>query len=158
MTADRVTLARTDPAGGPAAAPVGGTDAPASRGRVVWMDQARIAAIVFVVLIHSIAPLVYTRHGSRAWWVGVVLDSSASWAVPVFVMLSGALLLSSGRQESVGEFYRRRFVRVGIPAAFWVAFYYVFSTHFRGLHVLAAALPGPRRPGHARTRTCTSCS
>jgi surface polysaccharide O-acyltransferase-like enzyme len=133
VTADQHIVARTRSRGERGAVPGGGEQVAGTGGRVVWMDQARIAAIVFVVLIHSIAPLVYTRHGSHPWWVGVVLDSSASWAVPVFVMLSGALLLSSGRTESVGDFYRRRFLRVGIPAVFWVAFYYVFATHFRGL-------------------------
>jgi surface polysaccharide O-acyltransferase-like enzyme len=55
------------------------------------------------------------------WWLCAALVAATKWAVPVFVMLSGALLL--GRPTAPARFYARRFWRVGVALAFWSAFY-----------------------------------
>jgi surface polysaccharide O-acyltransferase-like enzyme len=54
-------------------------------------------------------------RGSAAWWVAQTLDSGSSWCVPVFFMVSGALVLAPDPPRSPGEFYRRRLQRVAIP-------------------------------------------
>jgi len=85
-------------------------------------DVIRCLAIVFVILIHSMEPF------DSALAEGVIggpfylgfkgLMSVIGTGVPLFVMLSGALLL--GKQgEGLGEFYRRRLSRVLIPFFFW---------------------------------------
>jgi surface polysaccharide O-acyltransferase-like enzyme len=45
--------------------------------------------------------------------------------VPLFFMVSGYLLL--GKVEPISVFFRKRFVKVGIPALFWTAFYLLWS-------------------------------
>ncbi|MEP6696474.1 MAG: acyltransferase family protein [Pseudonocardiales bacterium] len=109
--------------------------------RELWPDSARIAAICMVVVIHSVAGTVQrTAPGSRMWWGAVLLDAAASWAVPVFAMLSGALLLGADRLRGTAAFYRRRFTRVGIPAVVWIAIYFAWSTwHLHHPFQLAAA-------------------
>ncbi|WP_232306815.1 acyltransferase [Thermobifida cellulosilytica] len=90
-----------------------------------WLDVARIAAITAVVLLHSVAVVVtrdYTELGSATWWTANVVDSAVRWCVPVFIMISGALLLAP-RREGLRSFYRRRFSRIGIPLVVWSAFY-----------------------------------
>src|SRR4051812_36607782 len=103
--------------GGPerfASAPV---HAPATR----WMDLARVVATGAVVLIHVIAPVVSSGRGESLshlrWWFGNIVDSGCRAAVPLFIMISGALLLSVGRQEGTQEFYAGRLSRVGVPLA-----------------------------------------
>lgn len=90
-----------------------------------WLDVARIAAITAVVLLHAVAVVVTRDHtalGTATWWTANVVDSAVRWCVPVFIMISGALLLTP-RREGLRAFYRRRFSRIGIPLAAWSAFY-----------------------------------
>ncbi|MCY2954774.1 MAG: acyltransferase family protein [Planctomycetota bacterium] len=97
--------------------------------RLAYGDIMRVLGVVAVVVQHVAQsgvrslgeiPVVY-------WQVCNVTTSLTKWAVPVFVMLSGALLLDPTRQESSGVFFRRRFVRVGIPTIFWSAFFLLFA-------------------------------
>jgi surface polysaccharide O-acyltransferase-like enzyme len=73
--------------------------------------------MIAVVGIHSLAGLVGNEEirNSRTWIVGTLLDLSLTWAVPLFVMVSGALLLAPVEGESPGVFYRRRLRRIAIP-------------------------------------------
>lgn len=94
-----------------------------------WLDLARILSIVAVVLIHVIAPVVTGRwaiEGSAAWWTGNLLDSALRWCVPVFIMISGALLLDPRRVERPRDFYLRRLARVGVPLVTWTLVYLAF--------------------------------
>jgi surface polysaccharide O-acyltransferase-like enzyme len=69
-----------------------------------------------VVLIHSSGAIVgHADHDTRTWILGTILNRSASWAVPLFVMVSGALLLRPVEGQSPGAFFRRRLARIGIP-------------------------------------------
>lgn len=102
-------------------------------GLLLWPDFARIAAIIAVVVTHTVAGTVErTAFGSRIWWGSVMLDAATSWAVPVFAMLSGALLLAPDHWRGTATFYRRRLVRVGIPAVVWIAIYFAWRTWYLG--------------------------
>ena len=91
---------------------------------MIWLDNARIAAILAVVILHSaVSGVVDTDLGSGYWWAGNLYSAFSRWCVPVFVMISGALLLSPARQESLGTFYRKRMSRVLWPFLFWSAFF-----------------------------------
>ena len=90
-------------------------------------DLLRVMATVAVVVQH-VAHIGVQRYGSidiGEWWVCDFAVAGTKWAVPLFVMLSGALLLDPGRTEPTSVFYRKRIVRVGVPLAFWSAFYLV---------------------------------
>jgi surface polysaccharide O-acyltransferase-like enzyme len=97
------------------------------------MDVARVVAIGAVVLIHVIAPVV-SGGGGRSldesrWWLGNLIDASCRSAVPLFIMLSGALLLSAKSTEDVARFYVRRLQRVGMPLAVWAVLYLAYRVH-----------------------------
>ncbi|MDQ1747310.1 MAG: hypothetical protein QOD07_1573 [Frankiaceae bacterium] len=89
------------------------------------IDALRIGAILAVITIHTVSPLtaaaVVPRY-SAAWWLGTIWNVSALWCVPVFVMISGSLVLTRPI-ESATAFYRRRLQRIGIPLVFWSALY-----------------------------------
>ncbi|HEX6232383.1 MAG TPA: acyltransferase family protein [Jiangellaceae bacterium] len=94
-----------------------------------WLDLARIVSIVAVVMIHVIAPVVTGRwasEGSAGWWTANLIDSALRWCVPVFVMISGALLLDPRRVERPRDFYLRRLARVGVPLVVWTVVYLAF--------------------------------
>lgn len=91
---------------------------------LAYGDPMRILAVVAVVMIHVSATgvLAYDTLPAASWWIYNVADSASRWAVPVFVMLSGALLLPR-REEAPSVFYRKRLKRIGIPLVFWSVFY-----------------------------------
>ncbi|NYJ35698.1 acyltransferase [Nocardiopsis aegyptia] len=117
------------PAGRPASAP------PSPAPTTNWVGFARVAAMVAVVLVHAFSPLVSTAHadlGGPAWWAAHVLDSALRWCVPVFVMISGGLLLRP-REEDAGAFYRRRWAKIGVPLVVWSVAYLVWEQWRDGL-------------------------
>lgn len=92
----------------------------AASGTEAWIDLSRIAAAFAVVCLHVSAGIVaQAPFGSFSWWCGNVADSAMRWSVPVFVMISGILLLRPEKSESLGGFYGRRLRRILIPTVFW---------------------------------------
>ena len=61
--------------------------------RIYYLDVLRVVACMAVVMIHASAPYLGKDIGSFNFWVGNVLDSLSRVAVPLFVMISGALML-----------------------------------------------------------------
>ncbi|MGZ4485855.1 MAG: acyltransferase [Nocardioidaceae bacterium] len=105
------------------------------RAATAWLDLVRVVAILAVVLIHVLAPVVETKtthFGSVTWWLADVVNSGVRWSVPVFVMVSGALLLDPTKTTAVAPFYARRLRRVGVPLAFWTVFYLCFRAVYNG--------------------------
>lgn len=62
-------------------------------------------------------------------WITVdIYQSMGRVGVPLFILLSGALLLVPSKEnESMREFFRKRFVRVGLPFIFWVIIYFIWD-------------------------------
>lgn len=100
-------------------------ESPGAPQSIAWIDAARIAAILAVISIHVVSPLVTNRSLPESWWFGNVVDSVARWSVPVFVMLSGALLLHSSLADDPLAFYRRRLSRILPPLIAWTVIYLV---------------------------------
>lgn len=114
-------------------------------GRLVWVDALKVLSIFAVILLHCAAPLLLTfeqeeASGGTSWWIGNLYDSAVRWAVPVFVMVSGALLLGRSREEPVGEFLRRRLLRVAIPFLAWSVLYFEWRIWFWGADLEHAEL------------------
>ena len=141
---------RATPAARPADAPRAAAATVTADAALAFSSYLRIAAIGAVVLIHSSSGLVLNNaiRGSATWWVGVVLNRGAGWAVPVFIMVSGALLLAPRPNEGAAAFYRRRLDRIAIPLA---------DVHFQGEPIsYGVDVPGvlesrgPLAPGRTR--------
>ncbi|MDI9431562.1 MAG: acyltransferase family protein, partial [Sedimentisphaerales bacterium] len=91
---------------------------------IQYINVLRILAIYAVVTAHvAIWLTMATRPFVFHWWLGSGLFYLAHFSIPVFVMISGALLLDDTRRESAGQFYRRRMVRVGVPLVVWTVVY-----------------------------------
>jgi len=97
------------------------------------VDLIRAVAIFLVILVHAaeepfpitaaINQVVYVR------WISVdIYNSIAQMCVPLFVMLSGALLLQPYKvDEPLRVFFKKRFVRVGLPLVFWGGAYFAWG-------------------------------
>ncbi len=86
---------------------------------VAAVDIIRIVAITGVVLIHVANPI-HSRTdflGGTTWWTTNLLVSFSRVSIPLFIMLSGFLILQ--KQESLQETLRRMLTRLFIPYTFW---------------------------------------
>lgn len=93
--------------------------------RYYYIDVLRCIAIVAVISIHvNIVIGDFPGEGLEEWWFGNIMNSGARWCVPIFFMISGALLLSSSKEESLRSFLARRLTRVLGPF-FFAAFLYI---------------------------------
>lgn len=98
----------------------------AGRTGTEWMDFARVAGMVAVVVAHVFAPAIrfdVPDQSSPAWWTAATISAASRFCVPMFLMISGALLLAPAAGRRPAEFYRRRLHRIGIPLAVWCTFY-----------------------------------
>lgn len=98
---------------------------PPERSRSIqYINRLRILAIYLVVTAHVAIWLAMEAQAfTFDWWVGGWLFYLGHASIPIFVMISGALLLADSRRESARQFYRRRLFRVGVPLVFWTAVY-----------------------------------
>lgn len=100
---------------------------PVVRENYFWADRLRNIATIMVVAIHVAAPVAHapTDIESSWWWAGNFWNALCRPGVPLFVMLSGFLLLRKDYPLLV--FLKRRFSRVAIPALFWMGIYSVYG-------------------------------
>ena len=61
------------------------------------------------------------------WSTVDVYQSLANLGVPIFIMLTGALLLQPSKDESLSAFFKKRWARIGLPILFWGAAYFVWD-------------------------------
>lgn len=101
--------------------------------RMYYGDAIRIFGTIAVVIGHvADLRLFSTQVLDRNWWICNVWDSLTRWAVPVYIMLSGALLLDPAKEESSRHFYRKRLLRIGVPLVFWTVFFMWFDVKYTG--------------------------
>ena len=93
------------------------------------VDLIRAVAVFLVLLLHAAAePVIAQLPPTEAWrwWAAHGYDSLARPCVPMFVMLSGALLLAPGKHEDLPSFFRKRLGRIGLPFLFWAAVHFAW--------------------------------
>lgn len=88
-----------------------------------WADLLRALATLAVIVLHTAADFLYRFNSipPSHWHAANFFDSFTRFCVPVFVMLSGALLL--GRPHEIGDFMKRRVLRIIGPLVFWSILY-----------------------------------
>ncbi|MBL4830859.1 MAG: acyltransferase family protein [Aliivibrio sp.] len=97
--------------------------------RVFFFDLMRCIAAIAVIAIHVLAPYrhLYGDIPFDQWATAVSVNSLSRWAVPVFILITGALMLSDQRQFEPRSYLQRRFGKVLIPFLVWSCFYALFS-------------------------------
>jgi len=95
-----------------------------------WVDVLRVFAIAAVVIVHVSADIIteWSAVPRSCWWIANFYDSLARGAVPLFVMVRGALLLP--KAESYRDFFVKRFQRIVIPFIVWTVFYLLWQKYF----------------------------
>lgn len=75
-----------------------------------------------VIVIHSASEFVIAPGRGADFWLATTVDGLSRVAVPLFVMLSGRLILPR-RIDDWAAFYKRAFRRLVLPTAIWTIFY-----------------------------------
>ena len=98
-----------------------------SHERILYLDVLRILAIFAVVILHTSSPTTYHYvHDPASWFIGNFFNSITRWCVPLFVMVSGALLLSTNPDEPVRVFFKKRLNKVILPFIVWIIIYFIY--------------------------------
>ena len=127
---------------------------PKNEGIALPVDLIRTVAIILVILLHAaiegIPNLdIMSPQGVQLWWASNIYNSIARTAVPLFVMLTGALLLQPNKaDEPLRVFFKKRWNRIGIPLLFWGAIFFAWDFSVKGqaltlTTVLQGLLAGP---------------
>ena len=90
---------------------------PATAGRNSYIDLLRGWSILGVVCVHFAGSFVTTDKfaWSPSFFLGLTLNQLFSFAVPLFIFLSGLLAGSTRTPVTLGEYYHRRLWRIGFP-------------------------------------------
>lgn len=85
---------------------------------IAWVDLLRVVACFLVVVAHACDPFVAQLDANRAEFLsGAYIGSFVRPCVPLFVMISGLLLLPVNM--NMKDFYSRRAKRLVAPFVFW---------------------------------------
>ena len=96
-------------------------------GPQAWPDRLRNLATIMVIGIHVSGPLAEQLPDMNTWdwWISNIWDGVSRASVPLFVLLSGALLLT--KDYPTGPFIRKRMARVAVPGLFWMCIYLLYG-------------------------------
>ncbi|MCL2643635.1 MAG: acyltransferase family protein [Candidatus Bathyarchaeota archaeon] len=112
------------------------------------VDLIRTVAMIAVVMVHAIGRWPVTSQelsqfsalGMVNWVVVIVYQCFAMLGVPLFLMLTGYLLLQPDKNEGLGVFFRKRFIRIGLPLIFWTVIYFIWDFSVLKLPFSAGAI------------------
>lgn len=104
------------------------------KNREAYYDQLRVLAIISIICCH-IGAIMLKNHDMimhfKSFYAICFLTLGRFIGIPIFVMLSGALLIN--KNYSLSDFVKKRFNRVFIPFIFWfivyVLFYYAVNSN-----------------------------
>ena len=99
------------------------------RERLLYLDWLRVVATFMVVTIHVSAGIVGIDYNDSPtnWLAANFYESLSRSAVPLFVMISGALLLGDQREMSYTHFLSKRVSKIFIPLVSWSIIYYIYQ-------------------------------
>ena len=95
-----------------------------------YLDICRGLAIFGVVMIH-ILPMWQYPVGSFDWNALSFYNAASRFCVPLFVMISGALLLTPDEEIPLARWYTRNVLRLVSCLLFWSALYYLCVVYAR---------------------------
>lgn len=120
---------------------------PSPREEIPYLHTLRVLATLAVVVMHVTSKdFSVPATNTAAWQIFNVYDSLSRWAVPVFVMISGALFLDPARELPLKKLFGKYMLRILTALIFWSAAYAVAYTgiYLRGtpLEIWGAFLTG----------------
>ncbi len=94
------------------------TIASCKKSNIIYFDILNIISCIAVIALHHNG-IVHSYSATRAWKESLIVECFAYWAVPIFMMLTGATLLNYRKKYSTEEFFKKRLSRTVFPWLFW---------------------------------------
>lgn len=95
-----------------------------TKNRTKYLDYIRVIAAILVIMIHVSGQNFYEVNlDSFEWMIFNIYDSMVRCAVPLFVMISGALFLNPKKKITIEKVYKKYIPRIIIAFIFWSLFY-----------------------------------
>lgn len=88
------------------------------KNRQVYLSLARVICAFAVVMIHTNGCF-YEFNTETCWTWANIIESGLGFAVPVFIMVSGATLMDYSQRYTTKEFFIKRFHKTVIPYLVW---------------------------------------
>ena len=102
-------------------------------GRIRYLEMLRAIAIVAVVALHAAITEWHELPPQGARWETLAwINSALRFCVPVFFMISGALLLDPARPLKLRSLWRRRIPRLLVAFASWSLLYAIVEVYGPG--------------------------
>ena len=105
-------------------------------------DLIRIISIFLVVCIHSNVVVLGVGQVSPYWCAIALLQPLILTAVPLFFMVSGALLLSQKKEESISDHLKNRVGKQLVPFLVWSVVYIVAKAVISGTGLSVSSFTG----------------
>lgn len=102
-----------------------------AKARIPYLDALRCLAILLVILLHVTAPVMISTplYQTNPWLACIILDPLVRVGVPLFLMISGCLMLRDSRTKSIAPFYKKQLPKLLIPLTVWNVIYFAASVH-----------------------------
>lgn len=98
--------------------------------RSIYLDMLKIISCIAVITIHvSAVGFKNTNINSIAWNISNVFNNISRFAVPVFVMVSGALFLNENKKLDIKKLWLKNILHLVIIYIFWTLIYAIYSVY-----------------------------
>lgn len=99
--------------------------------RILYVDILRIMSIIAVIVLHFTAEILIRSNefNTPSWWLSNLFNSISRFAVPVFFMISGAMILRT-EIHSYRHFYKKRILPLLIPLVSWSVIYGLYNQYY----------------------------
>lgn len=108
-----------------------------NRGRIIWLDYARIFAIICVVITHTTERVyrlnaeILVQSSAHSRIFALSMFTLGRLGVPIFLFLTGYLLLDRDYpREKYITFLKRNFCGLLLTTAIWIVLYNLFNAWF----------------------------
>lgn len=96
--------------------------------RILYYDVLNILSCIAVIALHHNG-LVHAFEDTLAWRESLVVECGLYWAVPVFLMISGANLLNYREKYSTAVYFKKRVLKTVIPWIVWSVIVLIWKVH-----------------------------
>ena len=106
------------------------TDLNRSQHQIVGFNYLRVAACIAIIVLHATYACGYQFQNSISLFNYSAISAVTNcmmWAVPCFIMITGALLLDPSREISIKKIYRKYLLRVFRALVIFVMVYRFFD-------------------------------
>lgn len=98
--------------------------------RKLNLDVLRIVACFLVIVNHTDNKMLLSLTPSKSWFVSAFIFYICKVAVPLFIMISGAVLL--GKEESYKDLYKKRVLKTVLVILIFSFVYYIDKVRIDG--------------------------